>query len=237
MRNSASERIDLRPALTLKETRLSSNAASSLCTATLCLSMAITGLLGAAPLSAQDDTVVTPNADAVSESEAVEEQPVERPNPINILITVPRGNVNEAQAQECEDNADAATISGDIVVCRRLGESGENYYSGSRTEAQKRYARETAFQGDPQAPNVAGGGIFRGPATVSGQCLIPPCPPPPALLIDVESLPEAPEGSDADRIARGLPPLGQDENLSEDEIRQRREALGLPPPKYEQDPE
>jgi len=214
---------------------LSSNAASSLCTVAIGVGVAVAGLLGTAPASAQDDAVVTPPAETEVE-EPAQDQVDERPRPINILITVPRGDVNEAQAQECEDNADAATISGDIVVCRRLGESGENYYSGSREDARKRYARETAFEGDPQAPNVAGGGIFRGPATVSGQCLIPPCPPPRALLIDVESLPEAPEGSDADRIARGLPPLGQDENLTEEEIRQRRDALGLPPPRYEKDP-
>ncbi len=237
MRNSASERIDLRPALTLKETRLSSNAASSLCTVAIGVSVAFAGLLGAAPVLAQDDAVVTPPAETEGIEDDAEEQPSERPGPINIMITVPRGEVNELQVKECEDNADAGTISGEIIVCRRIGESRENYFSGSREEAQKRYARETAFAGDPQAPDVAGGGIFRGPATVSGQCLIPPCPPPPALLIDVEALPEAPEGSDADRIARGLPPLGQDENLTEEEIRQRREALGLPPPKYEQDPE
>ncbi|MEL6529101.1 MAG: hypothetical protein AAFQ27_04015 [Pseudomonadota bacterium] len=216
---------------------MSSNAASSLCTVAIGTSLTIAGLLWTAPLGAQDDTSVTPPAETEATEEETAAEPAERPAPINILITVPRGEVNEAQFQRCEDNADAATISGEIVVCRRRGENGENYFSGSRSEAQKRYARETAFQGDPQAPDVAGGGIFRGPATISGQCLIPPCPPPPALLIDVEALPEAPAGSDADRIARGLPPLGQDENLTEEEIRKRREALGLPPPKYEQKPE
>jgi hypothetical protein len=60
--------------------------------------------------------------------------------------------------------------------------------------------------------------------------------PPPALIIDVEALPQAPAGSDADRIARGLPPLGQEE-LSEEEIRKRRKALGLPPPKFEKRPD
>ncbi len=230
MRNSASERIGLHPALTLKETRLSSNAASCLCTVAIGVSVAAAGLLGTAPLMAQDDAVVTPPAETEAIEAAAEEQPAERPGPINIMITVPRGDVNEAQAQECEDNADAATISGDIVVCRRLGESGENYYSGSREEARKRYARETAFKGDPQAPNTFG-------IPNHGNAIGFGSVPPPALIIDVGALPEAPEGSDADRIARGLPPLGQDENLSEDEIRKRREALGLPPPKYEQDPE
>ena len=235
MRNSVLVAFGFAPALTPKETGLSRNA-----TPIIRIFVAVAGLAIASSLSAQDDVAVTPQAkvsanDAEPAAEVAEEP--ERAAPINILITVPRGDVNEAQVQECKDNEDAATISGDIVVCRRLGESGENYFSGSREEARKRYARETAFAGDPQAPDVAGGGIFRGPATVSGQCLIPPCPPPPALLIDVEALPQAPEGSDADRIARGLPPLGQDADLSEEEIRKRREALGLPPPKYEQEPE
>lgn len=208
---------------------MSSNAASSLCTLAIGMGMAVAGLLGAAPVIAQDDAGVTPPAETEASDEAAEEQPAERPDPINILITVPRGDVNEAQAQECEDNADAATISGDIVVCRQLGESGENYYSGSREEAQKRYARETAFKGDPQAPNTFG-------IPNHGNSIGFGSVPPPALIIDVGALPEAPEGSDADRIARGLPPLGQDENLTEEEIRQRREALGLPPPRYEQEP-
>ena len=36
------------------------------------------------------------------------------------------------------------------------------------------------------------------------------CPPPPAIVVDFAALPDAPPGSDADRIARGLPPLGRD---------------------------
>ena len=53
-------------------------------------------------------------------------------------------------------------------------------------------------------------------------------------LIDVEALPEAPPGSNADRIGRGLPPLSEDEP-SEEEIRERRRALGLPEPKFQND--
>ena len=30
------------------------------------------------------------------------------------------------------------------------------------------------------------------------------------IIVDFEALPDAPLGSDADRIARGLPPLGDD---------------------------
>lgn len=53
-------------------------------------------------------------------------------------------------------------------------------------------------------PTTIGAGV-----TITG-CIIPPCPPPPALIIDVTALPQAPAGSDAGRIARGLPPIGND---------------------------
>ncbi len=199
------------------------------------------GALCAVPVAAQDDGVVTQGelstADGDPQSDtAADQEPAASSLRIDLSVTVPRGDVNEAQAQACEDDADAGQISGEIVVCRRLGEDNGNYFSGSREAAQKRYAQETAFKGDLTGPDVAGGGIFRGPATVSGLCVIPPCPPEAALLIDVEALPQAPPGSDADRIARGLPPLGQDDDLSEEEIRRRREALGLPPPAFEKRP-
>ena len=195
-------------------------------------------VIGVAPLAAQNDDPVT----AVPET-SPDETTVENPAPqetddeppvINLMITVPRGEVSPAQVQACEDRADAGRISGEIVVCRQIGEDPDNLFSGSREEAQKRYAESTAFSGDPATPNVAGGGIFSGPATISGQCFLPPCPDAPALLIDVEALPEAPPGSNADRIGRGLPPLSEDEP-SEEEIRERRRALGLPEPKFQND--
>jgi hypothetical protein len=177
----------------------------------------------AAPLAAQDDTAKTPPAEQPAEEPAPEAE--DEPLRINLSVTVPRGEVNEAQAQQCVDEADAGTISGDIVVCRQLGESGENYFSGSASEARKRYAQETAFKGSPSTPDVSGLSDNGKGISVGGV-------PPPALMIDVGALPDAPAGSDADRIARGLPPLGQDEELSEEEIRKRREALGLPPPAF-----
>ncbi len=190
------------------------------------------GLAFAPPLSAQDDGGVTDNAETArlnSETTAETANPG-RPAPIDLTVTVPRGEVNEAQVQECLDNEEAATISGDIVVCRRIGESGENSFSGSREEARKRYAEETAFKGSPPPPDLFG-------IPNHGNSIGFGSVPPPALIIDVGALPEAPAGSDADRIARGLPPLGQDEDLSEEEIRKRREALGLPPPRFERKPE
>ncbi|MEL6738509.1 MAG: hypothetical protein AAFO28_06245 [Pseudomonadota bacterium] len=192
--------------------------------------------LFAAPVAAQDDAVVTSQSEDASPSddpdqphsapeESAEEEAVE-PTRINLAVTVPSGEVNEAQAQECVDEAEAGQISGEIIVCRRTGSNGENSLSESRAEAQKRYAEETAFKNSPRTPNVSG-------LPDNGRGISVGKVPPPALIIDVEALPDAPEGSDADRIARGLPPLGQDENLTEEEIRQRREKLGLPPPAFD----
>ena len=192
--------------------------------------------LGAAaiPVAAQDDTgetLAAPGGDAASTpapdatAQETPEAP-EEPLRINLSVTVPRGEVNEAEVQQCEDEADAGTISGEIIVCRRRGTDNSNSLSGSRSEAQKRYAEETAFKDTPRAPNVSGLGDNGRGISIGGV-------PPPALIIDVEALPDAPRGSDADRIARGLPPLGQDEDLSEEEIRKRREALGLPPPAFD----
>jgi len=194
--------------------------------------------IAVSPLTAQDDSEVTPEAQSSADG-ATSAQPTPPPSPpsaaaeekeepvrINLSVTVPRGDINVAQAKQCEDEAEAGEISGEIIVCRQLGESGENYFSGSASEARKRYARETAFKGSPATPNVSG-------LSDNGKGIGIGGVPPPALIIDVGALPDAPAGSDADRIARGLPPLGQDENLTEEEIRKRREALGLPPPAFE----
>ncbi len=148
---------------------------------------------------------------------------------IDILAPPPQAAPpTQAEIQECEDDIDAARVTGEIIVCRRIGENPAYYYSGNSENAERRYAEETAFEGDIRAPDVAGAGIFRGPATISGLCIIPPCPKDPAIIIDVEALPEAPQGSDADRIAQGLPPISDEEGLTDEEIRKTREALGLP---------
>lgn len=117
--------------------------------------------------------------------------------------------------EDCSDEQEAAILSGEIIVCRRKQDQRE-FRTLPSDEAQSRYARETMNAGDPPPPDVAGPGIFTGPATVSGLCLIPPCPKEPALIIDVTALPEAPAGSDADRISKGLPPLNQDEAATAD---------------------
>jgi hypothetical protein len=173
-------------------------------------------LLTAAPVAAQDDSAATP-----ADAPASEPPAVEKPAPvINLMVTVPRGEVNQAQAKECVDRADAGAISGEIVVCREVGDDGSNALSSSRAEAQKRYAQETAFKGAPPPPNVFG-------IPDNGKGIGFGGVPPPAVFIDVEALPTAPAGSDADRIARGLPPLNEEGDLSEEEEKARREAAGI----------
>ncbi len=179
------------------------------------------------PVAAQDDTTATsgvapgaaPSAadDAAITPPAAPAPPRER---VNILVTVPRGEVNQAQAQQCEERADAGTISGEIVVCRQIADDGSNSLSSSRKEAQKRYAEETAFQNAPRTPE-AFGIPNHGNAIGFGSV------PPPALIIDVAALPKAPAGSDADRIARGLPPLNEEVELTEEQEKARREAAGI----------
>lgn len=191
-------------------------------------------LVGTPPLAAQDDQPVTQDAgaDATTESgeSASTEAPPARPRPqwrntINLAVTVPLDESDELLAQDCEEEADAARIAGEIIVCRQLGEASDG--SWNKEDWERRYAERT--KGGNQA-DVAGGGIFRGEPTVGGLCVIPPCPDEPALMIDVEALPDAPPGSDADRIARGLPPLGRDPEPSPEEIARRRRALGLEAP-------
>ena len=107
---------------------------------------------------------------------------------------------------EPERPADCA-VSGDdtvIIVCAPIEDDPDRY----RVPSQLEEGDDSHLSWNGEAPDVSGPGIFKGPATVSGLCIVPPCPPPPVYMIDVTALPEAPPGSDADRIARGLAPRG-----------------------------
>ncbi|KEO87782.1 hypothetical protein EH31_06395 [Erythrobacter longus] len=110
--------------------------------------------------------------------------------------------------EQCEAQMDAARLVGEIVVCRSLGEATDGSWNAKAFE--RRYAQRT--QG-PKAPDVDGSGLILPTegsifmvtfTTRFGEVSDPP------VMVDFETLPEAPEGSDADRIARGLPPLGED---------------------------
>lgn len=181
------------------------------------------GLVISAPVAAQDDSAATP-APVTAEAESPPPPPAtEAPPRVNLLVTRPRGEANQAQAKQCEERADAGTLSGEIVVCRDLGDDGTGL-TGSRAESQKRYAEETALKGAPRAPD------FIADCKDQGNpfgCVGFGKAPPPAYIVDFDALPPAPAGSDADRIAQGLPPLNEDRELTEEEEKARREALGI----------
>ena len=115
--------------------------------------------------------------------------------------------VDPVLAQRCAEEAEAARIAGEIVVCRSLGTVTDGAWN--QADFIRRYAEAT--QG-VKAPDVDGSGIIL-PTEGSVIAITVTTefgdPPPPALIIDVEALPEAPEGSDARRIADGLPPLSE----------------------------
>jgi hypothetical protein len=151
----------------------------------------------------------------------------EPPQQIDILVPPQTSEAADAvELKECADQTERGVVQGEIVVCRELPADTSQLYSGSREAWMKDYARRTM---GPSTPDVAGPGIFRGPPTVSGLCLIPPCPKPPALIIDVEAIPPPPAGSDAERVAQGLGPAeGDDAPLSDEERRRVEAELGLP---------
>ena len=161
----------------------------------------------------------------------VEPQQGEPPEQIDLLIdTTPE----EAETYEdCEDDQDAAILTGEIIVCRRR--SGDENRLYDKEAAETRHAVRTMHHNDPQAPN-AFGIPDHGPVVARG-CFIPPCPKPPAYMIDFDELPDTPEGSDADRIARGLAPRGYSANPdgsvtidSQPGLQSNADELGLPPP-------
>ena len=165
----------------------------------------------AAPLSAQE---VIERADGSVE--------------IDVLASIDDLYGPEPPMEDCSSELEAAILSGEIVVCRRKQDQRQ-YRTVPREAAQRRYAEETAFKNDPKTPDFIldcqDQGWPVGCVRFGGV-------PPKALIIDVTALPEAPPGSDADRISRGLPPLG-DSNPAQTTPARPDEAideseLGLP---------
>ncbi|WP_285712759.1 hypothetical protein [Erythrobacter oryzae] len=171
-----------------------------------------------APLAAQDDGSATP-APAGDAPAAVTTAPAGVPPRVNLTVSVPRDEPSQADLRECRDDEEAAAINGEIVVCRVRDRSGDAL-TGDRATTQKRYAQETAFKGAPPPPDLFG-------IPDNGKGIGFGKPPPVAITVDFNALPKAPAGSDADRIAQGLPPLGQNEELTEEQERARREAEGI----------
>lgn len=161
------------------------------------------------------------------------------PEQIDLLAPPPAAEDPTAAAiKDCAERLEAGIVAGEIIVCRELEGDTSQLFSGTREEWLKRYAERTQGANTIPPPDVAGPGIFRGPATISGLCFIPPCPKDPAVIVDVTAIPPPPAGSDAERVAQGLAPLeGDTAPISEEARRRIDEELGLPappPPKGEE---
>ena len=90
----------------------------------------------------------------------------------------------------------------EIVVCAQ--ETDNDKYrvrSSSDLDPTGKGAKDTV----PRAPDVGTG--YPGVVVAKG-CFIGPCPPPMPVLIDLKGIPEAPPGSDAERVGQGLAPRG-----------------------------
>ena len=81
----------------------------------------------------------------------------------------------------------------EIVVCRETGDP-DRYRVPSDTD------RGVVKDHVPRAPDLEP--KYPGVVVAKG-CYIGPCPRPMPVMIDLKAIPEAPEGSDADRIAKG----------------------------------
>ena len=159
----------------------------------------IVAISAACPAAAQDEKASTP------------------PVQIDILVTQP---AFDEPLEDCEEEQDAGIISGEIVVCRR--KPSEKYRLYDKDTALRRHAEETAFKGDPKAPDFIRDCHEQGWPV---GCVRMGRVPPPAYLIDFAELPETPPGSDADRVAQGLAPRGASAAPPEP----RQADLGLPP--------
>ena len=104
-----------------------------------------------------------------------------------------------ADERDCQRKQEAALISGEIVVC---GERSENdrHRLNPPGDARRRYAEETMDRGLGLPPD------FKPPPCRPS--LLSLCPElggagERPVVVDFDTLPEAPDGSDADRIAKG----------------------------------
>lgn len=103
-----------------------------------------------------------------------------------------------------EPEACPAPRPDEIVVCREIVED-DRYRVGSSTD-DAIAAGEAVDDGVPRAPDLAPPAL---PIVVARGCFVPPCPKPPAYMIDFASIPEAPPGSDAARYAEGWEGSGE----------------------------
>lgn len=89
-------------------------------------------------------------------------------------------------------------IAGEITVC---ADPRRNERERLPLKDETGSAQSTSG-GIPPTPDVYGLRRLPGGVSIQG-CFLGPCPPPEMYFFDIASLPEAPAGSDADKIAKG----------------------------------
>jgi hypothetical protein len=139
-----------------------------------------------APVAAQglNTTLNYKEPETVSDDQVTAEEALERNG--NIYGPPP-------PRRNCKQNPD----NSEIVVCAEEEEDQSEYRVKSTAELDPTGAAATD-DGIARAPDVSGDGIFKGDGILKFGSV-----PPPAVMFDISELPEAPEGSDADLIAKG----------------------------------
>lgn len=99
--------------------------------------------------------------------------------------------------ETAQDRCRNARKSGEIVVCIDRGED-LRVPSTAESDPSSLAARRALNNGIPRAPQ-----LDRGSCKGQPGCVVGGWAPPPIYVIDPAALPQAPEGSDADRIAKG----------------------------------
>lgn len=114
--------------------------------------------------------------------------PVAEPDLAGALLTTAR--VTRPRRAACGEPG----ANGEIVVCG--ADHGEQWRVPSTADSDPE-SRQGTDTGVPQAPNVSSLPDCRHRCIGFGKA------PPPLYIIDLRKMPEAPVGSDADRIAKG----------------------------------
>ena len=87
--------------------------------------------------------------------------------------------------------------SGEIVVCGGRA-IDQRVPSSANSDPASRAARHALDNGVPRAPQ-----LDRGSCKGQAGCIVGGWAPPPVYMIDLKTIPEAPAGSDADRVGKG----------------------------------
>ncbi|MEM1195762.1 MAG: hypothetical protein AAGH57_06635 [Pseudomonadota bacterium] len=167
--------------------------------------LALTASLGPSPT--HDEPPQPGPAAATTGSQETPPRPEEGRLVLDILAAAKSTNDQERAYKECVAEQDAARIRGEIVVCREVPRGAE--LSGFDKEQWERdYAQRSQGDKNPGLDSLANGPLYRTDGSVfmvNVKREVGAAPPPP-LIIDIEALPEAPPGSDAERTGKGLAP-------------------------------